>query len=96
MIKQEYIELEKEINSKIYNLRESLKIAKEKYIEANKPFNIGDRVMCQSKKMFGYVTSFEISYNNEVRPICFKEKKDGTQSQIKMWVWNDSDLILAK
>jgi actin-like ATPase involved in cell morphogenesis len=96
MGKQEYIELEKEINSKIYNLRESLKIAKENYIEANKPFEIGDRVMCQSKKTFGYVVSFEINYSNEVKPVCFKEKKDGTQSQIKMYVWNDSDLILAK
>jgi len=46
----------------------------------------------EESKRFAFIDSAELSYNNEVRYIIYKCKKDGTQSQQKDY-YSDSDIL---
>lgn len=74
----------------------SERIALEKsYIEANKMFNIGDRVFSKKEKSFGYVTGFVLNWNKDVKPTAVKEKKDGTKSKVSLYIYEAGDVVLS-
>lgn len=95
MNKEKFIEAKKDINLQISKLRDLEKQLISDYIESNKKFNIGDRVKNIKHNEFGFVNSFDVDWMYNVKSICKKEKKDGTQSLQKMYVFDDSQLEIA-
>jgi len=97
MTKETFVRQKVELNGKIDELRQVINKLKAEYIEANKPFNLGDKVKVIKGKSveFGVVTGFEIRYSNSVECVLNKLKKDGTQSQIKLYVWGAEKIELS-
>ena len=89
--KLEYEKLTDEMSA-IHSKRIALE---KKYIEANKTFNIGDRVYSAKEKQYGYVTEFVLDWNRNVKPKALKEKKDGTMSKISLYVFSAEDIVLC-
>lgn len=64
------------------------------YIEANRPFNIGDAVEVVNislplrPKEYGIVYDFRIAPNGLVSPLLYKIKKDGTASKNKIHIYS--------
>lgn len=81
--------------SKISALKTNLKI---EYINANKPFDIGQKVKVikNTQNQFGFIRGYEVDYNYEIKPVIYKMKKDGTESQIRLYVWYDDKIEKAE
>lgn len=64
------------------------------FIDTNKPCSVGQKISVQDgkKRVEGIVTGYRIQYNNELKMIAKKLKKDGTLSNFELHIWNDSDV----
>ena len=85
MKKEEYIKKYDELTKKMEEVRKELLEVKKEYIASNTTYPIGTKLKLtfpkrpDSKKVeYGIVRGYEISVNNEVRPVLAKMKKDGT------------------
>lgn len=87
MTKEKYNQEMEDIHYQKKLLFEREKIVQEKYIEANKPFEIGDKVQ-NNRGEKGFVIGYEVGYSSKVVPLLKKMKKDGTQSSIKLFYWS--------
>ncbi len=94
MEKEKYKFQKQSISEQINYFQNQRRDLDSKYIEENKMFEIGDRIM-DDKQNFGYVYGFEIDYADDVRPKAYKEKKDGTPSKHSMYISHYSSVILA-
>lgn len=81
------------------NQIKELSIKKERikldYIEANRPFEIGDKIKAtrtNGEESFGFVTGFIVGYRNEIEIKAVKCKKDGTPSFYEMYIYDYSKL----
>jgi hypothetical protein len=97
MNKLEYIQQKESIEAQIKELRDKLIVLNKQYISDNAEFEIGEKVKVitpeekgwrAEKTRFAFVKSFGIGYNNEVRPILVKIKKDGTASQYSDYLFS--------
>ena len=109
MKKHEYKLRKESILEKIIALEEELKSLKVLYINANRLFNAGDRVMIaipESKSVFsdkvfpekvefGYFSHDEVNYHCDIVPYIYKENKNGSQSKHRLYL-NSSTASISK
>ena len=109
MEKHEYKLRKESILEKIIALEEELKSLKVLYINANILFNSGDRVMItipESKSVFsdkvfpekvefGYFSHDEVNYHCDIVPCIYKENKNGSQSERRLY-FNSSTASISK
>ena len=77
------------VKEKIENLNNELKRVEQQFIDSNKEFDIGDKVKITRRGNMveiGFICSFSIEFDH-IRYYCKKEKKDGTMSNINLYVW---------
>lgn len=60
------------------------------YINLHKEYNRGEILLINGIKSI--VRYNKIEYNGKVTPICYRLKKDGTQSEIRSYIYNDSKI----
>lgn len=101
MTKEEYVEKKDLIARHIESLNNQGDELDAEYIESNKRFDIGEKVISQELKrncpigtMF-YVGGYEI-WQNEVQPLLFKSKKDGSMSKNNSWFYSQPRLKKAE
>lgn len=55
-----------------------------------------EKVLYPERKRYAYIVGYEISYNDEVKPILMKAKKDGTISKNRDYImFNNATIELA-
>jgi len=83
MATEHYLQRESELVKQLADLREN-------YINANKPYEIGQRLRLieRGKETIAEVVGFEIGYREKVVPTLKKVKKDGTISSIEARIWS--------
>ena len=83
MTKEHYLQREAELIKQLADLRKN-------YIDANKPYEIGQRLKLteRGKSAIAEVVGFEIGYGQKVEPTLKKVKKDGTISSIEARIWS--------
>jgi hypothetical protein len=90
MTKEEYISQIEEQDLIIKNACQVKKDIKEKYIEANKKFEVGEKVkICGDNERFAFVSDIKINFRGDVDYTLCKIKKDGTMSRHSDWVYID-------
>lgn len=96
MKKAEYKEKKELILENISQLRESFRNLEEKYIKENAEFVDGDKVEVNTTgrndeiiKEYGVVQGHIIYYDNVI-PILYKIKKDGTISKHRLHIYSTS------
>ncbi len=85
----DYIEKGQSINTKINSLNLELKKLERLYIDSNKEFSIGEKVILakgSKKERFAFVCNITI-YNNKIDYRFLKAKKDGQMSKIQDYLW---------
>lgn len=90
MNKEEFQTKKNDINSKIRELK-SQKIQLEKeYIESNMKYPIGSKVCITTNesKRYAYVKDYRIDFSDNIEPLFNKVKKDGTMSEMGLYVWS--------
>ena len=90
MNKEEFQTKKNDINSKIRELK-SQKIQLEKeYIESNMKYPIGSKVCITTNesKRYAYVKDYRIDFFDNIEPLFNKVKKDGTMSEMGLYVWS--------
>ena len=90
MNKEEFQTKKNDINSKIRELK-SQKIQLEKeYIESNMKYPIGSKVCITTNesKRYAYVKDYRINSLDNIEPLFNKVKKDGTMSEMGLYVWS--------
>lgn len=90
MTKEQFKSKKKIINSKINELKnEMIKLEKE-YIESNAKYPIGSKVCITTNesKRYAYVKDYRINFFYNIKPLFNKAKKDGTMSEMGLYVWS--------
>lgn len=90
MTKEEFKSKKEIINSKINELNnEMIKLEKE-YIESNVKYPIGSKVCITTNesKRYAYVKDYRIDFFGNIEPLFNKVKKDGTMSEMGLYVWS--------
>lgn len=90
MNKEEFKSKKKILNSNIEELKnEMIKLEKE-YIESNVKYPIGSKVCITTNesKRYAYVKDYMINYLDNIEPLFNKVKKDGTMSEMGLYVWS--------
>lgn len=84
---------EADINERIRNLRDELRIAQEEYVHSNSPIPVGTKV--KVNKSIGILIGYEFKYG-EVKPVIAKIKKDGTpHASARIYCfWNENPEII--
>lgn len=82
MTKEEYMAKEADINERIRNLRDELRIAQEEYVRSNSPIPAGTKVITD-KGDTGVISHYILEYGR-IRPVVLKIKKDGTISKVEI------------
>lgn len=95
MTEQEFRNEKQFLKGRIKTFKDSIELLEKEYIETNKPFKIGDRIRNTTYGDFGFVNGFELDYNDNIKPIAYKEKKDGTPSKQNMYIYNLDQVELA-
>ena len=109
MKKHEYKVTKESIEEKIRTLDEELKNLRVLYINANRLFNTGDRVMItipETKSVFsdkvfherveyGYFSHYKVNFYCDIVPYIYKENKNGSQSK-HMLYFNSSTASISK
>lgn len=93
MTQEEYTKKDYEIDKQMAALREKRITLRKEYIESNKPYPIGTKVRVLDKSnnsvQYGFVVGYELSYcGAKICPKVKKMKKDGTMSQVNMYIWH--------
>ena len=95
MTKEFFIEENKKINDELIILRNRETELIKKYIDSNKEFEVGEKVKVTSEKgviEFGFISKVKLNYSSQIEYEVVKEKKDGTPSQHKLYVWYSSKI----
>lgn len=95
MTKEFFIEEKKKINDELIILRNRETELIKKYIDSNKEFEVGEKVKVTSEKgviEFGFISKVKLNYSSQIKYEVVKEKKDGTPSQHKLYVWYSSKI----
>lgn len=92
MERMEFIKQIEELEKKQKEIKQEINLLKLKYIEENKSFEIGDRVKTKRGEI-GIVYNFDLDYKDEVKPLMWKEKKDGSASKFKLNIYYASDIV---
>ena len=90
MTKEEFRTKKEIINSNIEELKnEMIKLEKE-YIESNAKYPIGSKVCITTNesKRYAYVKDYRINSLDNIEPLFNKVKKDGTMSEMGLYVWS--------
>ena len=90
MNKEEFQTKKNDINSKIRELKnQKIKLEKE-YIESNAKYPIGSKVCITTNesKRYAYVKDYRIDFYDNIEPLFNKVKKDGTMSEMGLYVWS--------
>lgn len=82
MTKEEYMAKEADINERIRNLRDELRIAQEEYVRSNSPIPVGTKVITD-KGDTGVISRYILKWG-KIRPVVLKIKKDGTISKFEI------------
>lgn len=90
-----YKERKEVILREINELKTAKRVLDSDFIKANAKFKIGDRVYSKTEKCFGFVIGYELGYLNSFNADVVKEKKDGTQSKVKMYNYGEDNLMIA-
>jgi hypothetical protein len=88
MNKEEFQTKKNDINSKIRELKsQKIKLEKE-YIESNAKYPIGSKVCITTNesKRYAYVKDYRIDFFDNIEPLFNKVKKDGTMSEVNLYV----------
>lgn len=96
MTKEEYKEKLRDNFIQAMNIRNDLAKIRSEYIESNKTYSIGEKVIVRDVKgfeRFAFVSGFEIDFRDNVVPTLRKSKKDGTQSEVRDRVWFEEEII---
>jgi len=90
MTKEEFKTKEEIINSKIRELNNEMIRLKKKYIEYNAKYPIGSKVCITTNesKRYAYVKDYRIDFSDNIEPLFNKVKKDGTMSDMGLYVWS--------
>lgn len=88
MNKEEFKSKKKILNSNIEELKnEMIKLEKE-YIKSNAKYPIGSKVCITTNesKRYAYVKDYRIDFFDNIEPLFNKVKKDGTMSEMGLYV----------
>lgn len=90
MNKEEFISKRDVINSKINELNNEMIKLKKEYIESNIKYPIGSKVCITTNesKRYAYVKDYRIDFSDNIEPLFNKVKKDGTMSDMGLYVWS--------
>lgn len=89
MTKEEFRTKKEIINSKINELKNEMIKLKKEYIESNVKYPIGSKVCITTNesKRYAYVKDYRIDFLDNIEPLFNKVKKDGTMSEMGLYVW---------
>lgn len=90
MKKEFFIEEKNKINDELIILRHRETELIKKYIDSNKEFEIGEKVKVThigGEIEFGFISKVKLNYSSQIEYEVVKEKKDGTPSQHKLFMW---------
>lgn len=90
MNKEEFISKRDVINSKINELNNEMIKLKKEYIKSNMKYPIGSKVCITTNesKRYAYVKDYRIDFFDNIEPLFNKVKKDGTVSEMGLYVWS--------
>nr|DAQ91923.1 MAG TPA: hypothetical protein [Caudoviricetes sp.] len=90
MTKEEFKSKKEIINSKIRELNNEMIKLKKEYIESNVKYPIGSKVCITTNesKRYAYVKDYRIDFSDNIEPLFNKVKKDGTMSEMALYVWS--------
>ncbi|WP_294610267.1 hypothetical protein [uncultured Bacteroides sp.] len=90
MNKEEFKSKKEIINSKINELKNEMIKLKKEYIESNVKYPIGSKVCITTNesKRYAYVKDYRINSLDNIEPLFNKVKKDGTMSEMGLYVWS--------
>lgn len=88
MTKEEFKSKKEIINSKIRELNNEMIKLKKEYIESNVKYPIGSKVCITTNesKRYAYVKDYIIDFLDNINPLFSKVKKDGTMSEVNLYV----------
>ena len=88
MTKEEFKSKKEIINSKIRELNNEMIELKKEYIESNAKYPIGSKVCITTNesKRYAYVKDYRIDFFDNIEPLFNKVKKDGTMSNVNLYV----------
>lgn len=90
MTKEEFKSKKEIINSKIRELNNEMIKLKKEYIESNVKYPIGSKVCITTNesKRYAYIKDYRINFLDNIEPLFNKVKKDGTMSEVGLYVWS--------
>lgn len=90
MNKEEFKSKKEIINSKINELKNEMIKLKKEYIESNVKYPIGSKVCITTNesKRYAYIKDYRITSLDNIEPLFNKVKKDGTMSEMGLYVWS--------
>lgn len=88
MTKEEFKSKKEIINSKIRELNNEMIKLKKEYIESNVKYPIGSKVCITTNesKRYAYIKDYRIDFLDNIEPLFNKVKKDGTMSEVNLYV----------
>ncbi len=90
MTKEEFRTKKEIINSKMNELNNEMIKLKKEYIKSNVKYPIGSKVCITTNesKQYAYIKDYKIDFLDNVEPLFSKVKKDGTMSEMGLYVWS--------
>jgi hypothetical protein len=90
MNKEEFKSKKEIINSKMNELNNEMIKLKKEYIKSNMKYPIGSKVCITTNesKRYAYVKDYRIDFFDNIEPLFNKVKKDGTVSEMALYVWS--------
>lgn len=90
MNKEEFKSKKKILNSNIEELKNGMIKLEKEYIESNAKYPIGSKVCITTNesKRYAYVKDYRINSLDNIGPLFNKVKKDGTMSEMGLYVWS--------
>lgn len=90
MKKEDFKKRLNDINESVEFLNQEKKSLIKEYLESNSDFKIGEKVKVVSvdgNYQYGYISETVLNYGHEIGYDVLKEKKDGTPSMNKIFVY---------
>ena len=96
MTKEQFAEQQDSLEAQISALKEKLYTLEAEYIKANQPYEIGQKVKLVDRTLetIAEVVGYKLTYPNIFVPLFKKVKKDGSVSQNRAYVCNDTKIEL--
>jgi len=98
MTKEEYVIQKNKILGEMAVLQDSLFNLNDAYKKDNRIFKDGDRVKITNGRevRYGIVYGYKIGYRDELVPLLYKMKKDGTASKVRDYIWGEEKIELSE